>query len=54
MSGIIIENNLYAERLYASTYIKRINKTEIIYSLQSKIGSIIYFEKIIGILNSII
>ena len=43
--GIIIDNNLYAERLYASTYIKRINKTEIIYSLQSQIESIIYFAR---------
>ena len=43
--GIIIDDNLYAERLYASTYINQINKTEIIYSLQSQVDSIIYFAR---------
>ena len=42
---IIIDNNLYAERLYASTYINHLNKTEIIYSLQSQVEGIIYFVR---------
>ena len=44
-SGIVIGDNTYAERLYASTYINQLNKTEIIYSLQGQVESIIYFAR---------